>query len=62
MLEKDNEQYFTRHSSFTEKTKRRLEIYRRRSLLQTYNDDGRYSILTFFFKHINEGLEAREVR
>jgi hypothetical protein len=40
---KENEQYFTRRFSFTEKTKQRLEFYRRRSLQQT-NDDGRSSI------------------
>ena len=35
----DHEQYFTRYSSFTEKSKRRLEFFRRRSL-QQISDHG----------------------
>ncbi|CAF1680120.1 unnamed protein product, partial [Adineta ricciae] len=44
----DNSQQFTRRLSFTEKTKQRLEIYRRRSL-QQFHDDGRSSISFRFF-------------
>jgi hypothetical protein len=35
-----NKQYLTRYSSFTEKSKQRLELFRHRSLQQT-NDVGR---------------------
>ncbi len=50
MFEKENKQNLTsRRSSFTEKTKRRLEIYRHRSLQQTNDDDGRLSNSTFWF-------------
>jgi hypothetical protein len=38
MIEKVDQTYFTRRLSFTEKTKQRLEIYRRRSVPQTSND------------------------
>lgn len=38
-LEIDND-YSIRYSSFTERSKQRLELYRRRSLQQT-NDDSR---------------------
>ena len=44
----DDSQQFTRRLSFTEKTKQRLEIYRRRSL-QQFHDDGRSSIPFRFF-------------
>jgi hypothetical protein len=46
--EDENHQYFTRSFSFTEKSKQRLELFRRRSLQQV-NDDGRSLISTFFF-------------
>ncbi len=42
-IDKENKQNFNQYSSFTEKSKRRLELFRRRSLQQT-NDDGRSSI------------------
>jgi hypothetical protein len=42
-IDKENKQNFNQYSSFTEKSKRRLELFRRRSLPQT-NDDGRSSI------------------
>ena len=41
--DEEDDRYFTRRFSFTEKTKQRLEFYRRRSLPQT-NDEGRSSI------------------
>jgi hypothetical protein len=57
MFEKENKQNLTsRRSSFTEKTKQRLEIYRHRSLQQTNDDDGRLSNSTFLLVlHNNEG-------
>ena len=44
----ENNIYFTRRLSFTEKTKQCLELYRRRSLQQA-NCDGRLSILTHIY-------------
>ena len=42
MLEDDEQLMFTRQTSFTEKSKERLEIYRRRSLQQN-SDDGKHN-------------------
>jgi hypothetical protein len=54
MIEKDEQQYFTRYSSFTEKTKQRLEIYRRRSLPQTHYD-SKSSLYIYILTFINQG-------
>lgn len=40
MLDNDEQQMFTRRASFTEKSKERLEMYRRQSLQQN-SDDGK---------------------
>lgn len=39
--------YCTRRSSFTEKSKRRLELYRRRSLQQFDDDDNDQGTLSY---------------
>ena len=53
MFEKNPEEYFTRRLSFTEKSKQRLEIHRRRSL-QSTNDESRSFDLTFIIKVFDE--------
>jgi len=37
----DNKETFTRQPSFTEKIKQRLELYRRRSVKPTSNDNSK---------------------
>lgn len=56
----DDEQTFTRRASFTEKSKERLEIYRRRSLPQN-PDDGKIKTIHFIVHiHFIMSMKVKE--